>query len=273
VSHIPDAPPRVMGSEQAMEAFYFESGGDKLFGVYHPAHDVFSQKAVLICPPIYAEYFRTYRYFRKLADAWSKAGHHVLRFDYFGTGDSSGDWNDAGPDRWLQDIEAAATELRDISGCSRICLAGARVGASLALTFASKSDIADRVLIWDPVVDGTEYLRSLANTHTRLLDKADPRTRKRLSKLPAEFAGFRHEKWVDVELGGILLNSLDTTSISNIQYVASSQSYLDRELIKKLAASGVDVNEILCEDDCDWGTPSESAMQAVNVYAELKSCL
>jgi len=256
-----------------MEPFFFDSGGDKLFGVYHPAQDVFSRKAVLLCPPIYAEYFRTYRYFRNLADSWSQAGHHVLRFDYFGTGDSAGSWRDAGPSRWLQDIEAASRELREISGCTQISLAGARFGATLALLSTCKLDIADRVIVWDPIVKGADYINSLQDTHARLLAKSNARARALLTGLPEELAGFRRESWVDDEFPMIDLSTLDTRNVSSVEYIASDEALIDRGLVNNLTANCVEVNESLCVDDCDWGTPSEVAMQASNVYEGLKRCL
>ena len=256
-----------------MEPFYFESNGEQLFAVYHPAQDAFSQKAILICPPIYAEYFRTYRFLRNLANAWSLSGYHVMRFDYSGTGDSSGDWADAGPTRWLGDIEAATAELKDISGCTQIDLAGARFGATLALLSACNSKATNRVVIWDPVINGREYVASLLRTHARLLGKSDQRTRERLAKLPSELAGFRREAWIDSELQQVDLMAMRACDISSVEYVASGKANLDRKLIDALASKGVDIRENVYVDDCDWGTPSESAIQAFNIYEGLQRAI
>lgn len=256
-----------------MEPFHFLSGEDRLFGVYHPAQDVFSQKAVLLCPPIYAEYFRTYRYLRRLADAWSQSGYHVLRFDYYGTGDSSGDWQDGGPARWIQDIQAAFNELQDISGCTNVSLAGVRFGATLALMTTPKVGAVDKLMAWDPICDGGEYLDALQVTHGRLLAKLDPSTRSRLAALPNELAGFPRVGWLDESLAKISVADLAPDNLREVRYIASHADFVDSRLTNALRESGVNCNETVVEDDCDWGTPSENSLQAFTLLEELKTCL
>ncbi len=94
-----------------------------------------------------------------------------MRFDYAGTGDSSGDIADYGVDAWIADIEAAADELRRESGVSRIVLVGLRFGATLAALCAQRGRLrAAHVLLWDPVVDGAQYLRELRRAHRAYMD-------------------------------------------------------------------------------------------------------
>lgn len=256
-----------------MEPFHFLSGEDRLFGVYHPAQDVFSKKAVLICPPIYAEYFRTYRYLRRLAEAWSHSGYHVLRFDYYGTGDSSGDWLDAGPARWVQDIQAACNELQDISGCTNVNLAGVRFGATLALIAAAKLGPIDKFIAWDPICDGGDYLDALQVTHGRLLAKLDPRTRSRIAALPGELAGFPRVDWLDESLAKITVADLASDNLGEVRFVASHSDFVNISLTDALRDAGVDCSQSVVEDDCDWGTPSENSLQAFTLLEELKACL
>lgn len=256
-----------------MEPFHFQSGEDSLFGVYHPAQDVFSQKAVLVCPPIYAEYFRTYRYLRRLADAWSQSGYHVLRFDYFGTGDSSGDWQNGGPTRWIRDIKAAFNELQDISGAHSVSLAGARLGATLALLAAPELGQVDKLVAWDPICNGKAYLAALQATHERLLAKLDPRTRTRLAGLPDELAGFPRASWLDDEVASIDVEALVPRNLREVRYVASHAENIDAEFLDALRSAEVTCVKSLVEDDCDWGTPSENSLQAFKLLEELKSCL
>ena len=75
-----------------MNPFYFGSSAEPLFGAYHPpGNQVGRNLAVLICPPLGREYLRAHWALRRLADQISRDGGHVLRFDYFATGDSAGD--------------------------------------------------------------------------------------------------------------------------------------------------------------------------------------
>ena len=52
----------------------------------------------------------TYRF---LAQQLSGANLDVLSFDYFGTGDSAGEFEQANADQWMSDIGTAITELKD----------------------------------------------------------------------------------------------------------------------------------------------------------------
>ena len=103
-----------------------------------------------------------------LAARLAEAGFHVLRFDYFGTGDSGGEAWDGSPDLWLEDTAAAVEELRDMAGVRTVSLVGMRLGAVLAARLAASRRDIDRLVLWDPVISGAEHLGRLAEAHPRL---------------------------------------------------------------------------------------------------------
>src|SRR5690242_21844126 len=79
-------------SVRAMTAFHFGSRERRLFGYYEPAPaSARKVQAALLCHPMGNEQVFAYRSMRQLAARLVRAGFHVLRFDYFGTGDSYGD--------------------------------------------------------------------------------------------------------------------------------------------------------------------------------------
>ncbi len=70
---------------------FFGDPARQLFGVYHPAAEGnAAERAVVLCAPSPQEYMPTHWAYRRLAALLAKAGVHVLRFDYFGMGDSAG---------------------------------------------------------------------------------------------------------------------------------------------------------------------------------------
>jgi pimeloyl-ACP methyl ester carboxylesterase len=101
---------------------------------------------------------------RKLASTLAHDGFHVLRFDYYGTGDSSGGPRDGSLSEWCQNIVTAAADLKECSGVTKVSLLGLRLGATLAAL--TPMDVTNLVL-WDPVVDGRKYLDELRSIHTR----------------------------------------------------------------------------------------------------------
>ncbi len=70
-------------------AIHFGTSGRELFGIYHAAEVVSpSRPAVLLCNPFGQEAVRAHRIYRILAERLARAGHNVMRFDYYATGDS-----------------------------------------------------------------------------------------------------------------------------------------------------------------------------------------
>jgi pimeloyl-ACP methyl ester carboxylesterase len=142
--------------------FFFGPVARQLFGVYHaPLAPTPTPAAVVLCPPFGQEYMRTHRALRQLAVQLAMAGHHVLRFDYSGTGDSAGDGAAVTIDAWLEDVETAIDEIRDTTGITDVALIGLRIGAMLAATTARRRTDVTKLVLWDPVVSWRLYLESL----------------------------------------------------------------------------------------------------------------
>ena len=80
-----------------------------LFGFYHPPSSALSRDVgVVLCNPLGHEAMCAHRTYRHLAERFAASGVAALRFDYHGTGDSSGDPEE--PERvaaWLKGINAA----------------------------------------------------------------------------------------------------------------------------------------------------------------------
>lgn len=154
-----------------MNPLFFGNSERPLYGVYHPPRTRDTRaRGIVLCYPLGQEYMRAHRAFRQLAILLSKSGFPVLRFDYFSTGDSSGE-NDAGTiEQWLRDVGTAIDELKDNAGVERVSLIGLRLGASLAARVqAGRTDVSS-VVLWDPVVVGAAYLADLIAT----TDENDP---------------------------------------------------------------------------------------------------
>jgi pimeloyl-ACP methyl ester carboxylesterase len=153
-----------------MRPFYFGAVDRPLFGVYGaPVAGAALRSAVGLCYPFGQEYLRSHRALRELCHQLGQRGHHTLRFDYSGCGDSSGSSRDCTVERWLEDIQAAVTELRESAGTNRVALLGLRLGGTLAALAGSCGLRLDRLVLWDPVVGGREYLEDLARSHREFM--------------------------------------------------------------------------------------------------------
>lgn len=149
-----------------MKPHFFGKDDGRRYGVYdEPRSDVDGAPAVLVCYPIAGEYMRAHRACRQLANLLTRRGAHVMRFDYFGTGDSPGRSDEGDLDVWEGDIRAAIDELIALSRIDRVRVVGLRLGASLALRVGSGDERVERVVLWDPIVDGTRYADELEEKH------------------------------------------------------------------------------------------------------------
>lgn len=155
-----------------MNAFYFGPKEAPLFGMYTPPRvSVARAASVLICPPVGLEYMRTHYAIRLLANQLADAGLHVLRFDYHGTGDSSGDIGTGQFAVWAEDVRIAVRELAEISDVEIPVIVGLRLGAVLAIEALAMGPIkAQALVLWDPVVSGGQYLEGLERLHQQMVE-------------------------------------------------------------------------------------------------------
>jgi FkbH-like protein len=142
------------------EPVYFGAKNGQLFGMFH--HGLGPVRgAVLCCYPMPPKYQRSYRLFHQCAGELAGQGYDVLRFDYSGTGDSSGEPAEATIEKWTGEVEAAADYLRSRSQTDRVSIVGMRLGAALAARASRRISTIDKLVLWEPAVDGEEYLNEL----------------------------------------------------------------------------------------------------------------
>jgi len=150
--------------------FYFGSPNKLLFGCYHePTSERRRNCAVVVCQPVGHEYINSHRALRQLAARLCDAGFPVLRFDYYGCGDSSGSREDGTILQWLEDISTAISEVRRRMAVVQVCLIGLRLGGTLAMNAAAERTDLESMILWDPVVSGKGYLHGLLRLQKEML--------------------------------------------------------------------------------------------------------
>jgi pimeloyl-ACP methyl ester carboxylesterase len=148
-----------------MRPFFFGSSEKPLFGIYHPPAPGSERRGnAVICYPFGREYIRAHRAMRELAQGLAQSGFHTLRFDYYGSGDSAGNSEEADIDQWLGNIVLAVDEATALGGSDETTLVGLRLGAALAATVGSRMERLSKLVLWDPVVRGRDYIRELVQT-------------------------------------------------------------------------------------------------------------
>lgn len=158
----------------AIKPLHFGPSNRRLFGIVHaPAPTAAARAGVVLCNPFGQEAVRSQRMMRVLAERLASDGSGVLRFDYYGTGDSPGDDLDGDIVGWAGDVLEADLELRRSSGATSTLWIGMRVGATVALQAARQApEGLARLVLWDPVLDGQRYLEHLRTRHVASLVEA-----------------------------------------------------------------------------------------------------
>jgi pimeloyl-ACP methyl ester carboxylesterase len=256
-----------------MLPFYFGPSDSRLFGVYHAPDTAARALGVVLCQPLGHEYIRAHRTFRQLAAQLARAGFPVLRFDYFGCGDSAGVGEEGSVVRWQSDINSAIDELKDTSGVSSVAVIGLRLGASLALmATAGRSDI-ERIVLWDPVLNGREYLEGIGRLQRRWL-KGRPGSRLfAFRPRVTELIGFPMLDAMRREVEGIDLGAVRVTA-RRLDVVASHAHAEFTGWAERLSA---DRGAVKCHlvDDGDWDRPdvARHGLTAPAVVQQLSAML
>lgn len=198
-----------------MTPFYFGDSKKQLYGVYHPPV-AYSQKAeaVLICYPLWEEYYRTHRAITQLSNKLADSGFPVLRFDYYATGDSAGNTDECTLEQWLKDIETAIFELKDIAGAVRVSIVGLRLGASLAALVSQKVNVSHLVL-WDPIVYGKSYISNMKTMHQALVKQHLQEIRQPMQKLL-----LNEDEYIGLRLPNTILSSISDIDLHVIKFKA-----------------------------------------------------
>ena len=141
---------------------FFGVSPKRLYGCHHIPQGMNTRTCgVVLCPPLGQEYIQSHRVIYQFAVRLSRVGFHVLRFDYFGCGDSEGDCEQGEFSQWIEDIHAAIGELNNRSGLKSVCLIGLRIGATLSLEAADNFHNICGMVLWEPILDGRVYLMEL----------------------------------------------------------------------------------------------------------------
>ncbi|WJG09755.1 alpha/beta fold hydrolase [Aliiglaciecola sp. LCG003] len=144
-----------------------------IFACHHLANNHLAYKgAVVICQPLGHEYERCHRGLKQFASMLAKIGFDVLRFDYRGSGDSAGDFQQGHFALWQQDINRAIDFFKQHLGVQNVALAGLRLGASLLFNAAVERQDINGLCLWSPCLSGAELLQEwqdIQQQHTQTL--------------------------------------------------------------------------------------------------------
>ena len=247
-----------------IEAFFLGPSKKQIFASYHPPIGGLGQVLTVICPPLFSEYMRTHPALRDLANSLAESGQHVLRFDYRGTGDSFGDVSEVVVSDWLDDIALAVREGCAISGSSLVRVLGVRAGALLASRSMGASDEVQRLVLWDPVPNGSDYIEGLSRMRAAILEGNIYLSHRERSESVNGFAGYRLSGRMMEEI-----RSLDERAYSDVPKSKMNVIYTSPQSVFPVPG----VPQEVVRFACDWDRDSQDLMMPKPVLERILECL
>lgn len=162
-----------------LEPFYLESQSGSIFCLLTAIPDADLKEIWIYLPPFAEEANRCRAMAAMQARRLSKHGIGVLFVDYYGTGDSAGEFSETSWELWKQDAHAAIKWVKEKQGNAvKTRLWGIRLGAVLAAEIADENrEEINHLVFWQPVVDAkltmTQFLRIRVAS---AMDRGEPKT-------------------------------------------------------------------------------------------------
>jgi pimeloyl-ACP methyl ester carboxylesterase len=229
---------------------FFGQAPRSLFGIYRatPAREP-RRTGVVLCYPFGQEYMRAHRAFRQLAMLLGKSGFHSMCFDYYGTGDSSGDAGDVAIAEWVEDARMAADELIETAQLDRVAFVGLRLGAAVAaMAAAGRSDV-EHLVLWDPAISGADYLAEILEDRT---DSAGHSRRSVAANGTVGVMGYPLPPALLEEIGRINLFETPPPSIPCHRFVITSRERADCERLGQLQTPGMRASSVVVPGEGNW---------------------
>ena len=142
-------------------SYWLRSGDFELATHAHLPASGTASTAVLLCNTVGHEAIHAYRSMVRLGDEIAASGHAALRFDFAGTGNSSGD-ADAGDlvAAWQRNIVDEVRDLKERWAFKQVTVVGFRLAAPLLTAVLDELDI-DGIAFWEPVTRGKAFVREI----------------------------------------------------------------------------------------------------------------
>jgi len=193
---------------------------------------------IVFLPPFAEEMNRCRTLVADQARLFAQSGYACTVLDFYGTGDSDGELEDASLERWYANIELVIATIKADADIP-LSLWGLRLGGLIALGFAAQSSWAiENILLWQPVNGAKIYVNQILRQRVAAM---------KLRGLPPETTQEIREKLAQGErievagyvMGGQLLTEVEALDLSVMENLCHGQIFWLEHVIEQGRAPGV----------------------------------
>jgi len=138
---------------------YLAHEGRQLYVVHHASATRPPRTTVVLAGPMTLERAHSYLSWVRLARNLALNGYDVMRFDYRGVGESTGDFRTKSFPGWLADLLAVVRYAQSLNG-GRVVVLGLRLGALLAKPLFEEG-VIDGLIAWAPPASARAMLMDM----------------------------------------------------------------------------------------------------------------
>ncbi len=148
----------------------FFSEGNQIVGMIHyPRCE--TDRAVVMCHGYTAQKTENKRLFVETARVLASDGYAVLRFDFFGSGDSAGEFRETRVSHNIQNLQDALQLMQNM-GYKKFAVQGISMGAATAILTMPQENV-DALVLWSTVPDFRRLFEMFAGNLQDALKKVD----------------------------------------------------------------------------------------------------
>jgi len=161
---------------------FINSGNKHIFAVIHTPDNTTSKKGIIFIHPYAEEKQRVDRILVNCARQLCSKGYFVMRFDFFGCGDSEGNFEELSHESQMSDLRIVTEYFVGTTGVEKIYLFGVRLGSNIAIQYAGADNNIANIILWSPIINGADYAETLLRNKifSSFLDKKNKITKEQI---------------------------------------------------------------------------------------------
>ena len=241
----------------------------RIFVLQHSPRGFSPHAGVVLVPPFAEEMNKSRRMLTLLAEKLASQGIHVLLPDFYGTGDSEGDFADASWQGWLEQLAECIHQMQQEYQLEHYSLLAVRSGALLATAYLQQPHpVVDRLVLWQPVVEGSTHLTQFLRLRLASNMLSGDRDKESGNMLKQRLAAGEVVEVAGYALTSAVADGLAAASVKNIapdslpptcwiDVVAKEGQMpplVNRKLVQSWQEAGVDLQHHSCVGEPFWGS-------------------